>query len=71
MEIVKNLGVDHVINYSKEDFLERVNEITKGQGVSAVYDSAGNSTFDKSLECVGYFGLLACYGLILRSCSIA
>ena len=62
VEIVKNLGVDHVINYSKEDFLERVNEITKGQGVSAVYDSAGNSTFDKSLECVGYFGLLACYG---------
>jgi NADPH2:quinone reductase len=60
--IVKELGVDHVINYSKEDFLEKVNEITKGQGVAAVYDSAGNCTFEKSLECVGYFGLLACYG---------
>ena len=61
-KIVKNLGVDHVIDTSKEDFLARVNEITKNQGVAAVYDSVGKDTFDKSLECVGYFGLLAYYG---------
>lgn len=61
-KIVQALGVDHVINYKKEDYLARVNEITKGQGVAAVYDSVGKDTFDKSLACVGYFGLLACYG---------
>lgn len=60
--IVKSLGVDYVINYKNEDFLERVNDITSGMGVAAVFDSVGKDTFDKSLEAVGYFGLLACYG---------
>ena len=61
-KFVSDLGVDHVINYKTEDFLDRVNDITNGQGVAVVYDSVGKDTFDKSLECVGYFGLLACYG---------
>jgi NADPH2:quinone reductase len=61
-KLVSSLGVDHVINYKNEDFLKRVNEITKNQGVAVVYDSVGKDTFEKSLECVGYFGLLACYG---------
>lgn len=60
--IVKNLGADHVINYKTEDFLAKVNEITNGMGVAVVYDSVGKDTFEKSLEAVGYFGLLACYG---------
>ncbi len=61
-KFVSTLGVDHVINYKTEDFLEKVNDITKGQGVDVVYDSIGQDTFDRSLDCVGYFGLLACYG---------
>lgn len=60
--LVKGLGADYAINYNKEDFQQRVMEITDGAGVSVVYDSVGKDTFDKSLECVGYFGLLTSYG---------
>jgi NADPH2:quinone reductase len=51
-----------VINYSKEDFLPRVREITGGRGVKVVYDSVGKDTWDKSLECLSPFGLMASFG---------
>ncbi|MDB5897485.1 MAG: qor [Ramlibacter sp.] len=60
--LAKSLGATHVINYSKEDFLPRVKEITGGRGVKVVYDSVGKDTWDKSLECLQPFGLLASFG---------
>jgi NADPH:quinone reductase len=60
--LAKENGAAHVINYSKEDFLPRVKEITGGRGVKAVYDSVGKDTFDKSLDCLQPFGLMACFG---------
>jgi NADPH:quinone reductase len=60
--LAKEHGAAHVINYSKEDFLARVKEITGGRGVKAVYDSVGKDTFDKSLDCLQPFGLMACFG---------
>jgi NADPH2:quinone reductase len=55
-------GASHVINYSKEDFVARVKDITHGKGVKAVYDSVGKDTWDKSLDCLAQFGLMASFG---------
>ena len=55
-------GAAFAINYSTEDFVARVKEITGGKGVSVVYDSVGKDTFLKSLDCVAPFGLVANFG---------
>ena len=55
-------GAAHAINYSKENFAERVKEITGGKGVKVVYDSVGKDTFEGSLACLRPFGLLAVFG---------
>lgn len=60
--LAKSLGATHMINYSKEDFLPRVKEITGGKGVKVVYDSVGKDTWDKSLDCLSPFGLMASFG---------
>ncbi|MFM2084624.1 MAG: hypothetical protein RLY95_1442 [Pseudomonadota bacterium] len=60
--LAKQYGAAYTINYSTEDFLARVREITNGKGVKAVYDSVGKDTFDKSLDCLQPFGLMATYG---------
>ena len=60
--LAKELGAAHVINYSTEDFLPRVKEITGGKGVKVVYDSVGKDTWDKSLDCLQPFGLMVSFG---------
>jgi NADPH:quinone reductase len=60
--LAKENGAAHVINYAKEDFLPRVKEITGGKGVKVVYDSVGKDTWDKSLDCLQPFGLMASFG---------
>ncbi len=51
INIAKKNGCDFVINYSKEDFPKKVLEITKGKGVSVVYDGVGKNTFEDSIAC--------------------
>lgn len=60
--LAKANGAAHVINYNTEDFLVRVKEITGGKGVKVVYDSVGKDTWDKSLDCIAPFGLMASFG---------
>ncbi|MEY4735841.1 MAG: hypothetical protein RL302_160, partial [Pseudomonadota bacterium] len=55
-------GAQHAINYAAEDFLARVKDITGGKGVKVVYDSVGKDTWDKSLDCLAPFGLMASFG---------
>ena len=55
-------GAAHAINYRREDFAARVKDITGGRGVKVVYDSVGKDTWDKSLECLRPFGLMASFG---------
>lgn len=55
-------GAAFAINYNTEDFEARVKEITGGKGVKVVYDSVGKDTFDKSLNCLRPFGLMASFG---------
>ena len=60
--LAKEMGAAYAINYSTEDFLPRVKEITGGKGVKVVYDSVGKDTWDKSLDCLQPFGLMASFG---------
>jgi len=60
--LAKANGAAHVINYNTEDFLAKVKDITGGKGVKVVYDSVGKDTWDKSLDCLAPFGLMASFG---------
>ena len=61
-EIALRNGADFCINYRTEDIVERVQEITQGEGVPVVYDSVGKDTFETSLKCLRPFGLLVSFG---------
>ncbi len=60
--LAKEHGAAFTINYSTEDFQARVKEITGGKGVKVVYDSVGKDTWDKSIDCLAPFGLMASFG---------
>ena len=60
--IAREHGCDHVINYSHEDTVARVKEITGGKGVPVVYDGVGQTTFMTSLDCLKPRGLLVVFG---------
>ncbi len=63
--LAKAHGAAFVINYATEDFVARVKEITGASGesgVKVVYDSVGKDTFDRSLDCLRPFGLMASFG---------
>lgn len=63
LQIVRDAGADHVIDYStNENFVPAVREFTKGQGVHAVFDGVGKSTFDNSLEVLRRKGTLVTFG---------
>jgi NADPH2:quinone reductase len=61
-ELAKAHGCDHVINYSSENFVARVREITGGEGVPVVYDGVGKDTFMGSLDSLRPLGMLVTYG---------
>jgi NADPH2:quinone reductase len=60
--LAREHGAAFTINYKTEDFAVRVKEITGGAGVKVVYDSIGKDTWDKSLDCLRPFGLMASFG---------
>jgi NADPH2:quinone reductase len=60
--LAKEAGADHVILYTRTDFEQEVKKITSGAGVDAVYDSVGQTTFDKSLNCLRRRGMLVLFG---------
>ena len=55
-------GADHVINYSTENFVQRVKAITGGKGLPVVYDSVGKSTWEGSLDCLRPLGMWVSFG---------
>jgi NADPH:quinone reductase len=60
--LAREHGCDHVIVYTREDFVARVKEITGGRGVRVVYDAVGRSTWDGSLDCLQPRGLMVSFG---------
>jgi len=55
-------GCSYVINYRKENVVEKVKEITNGKGVNVVYDGVGKDTFNISIDCLDFRGLLVSFG---------
>ena len=62
INIAKKNGCDFVINYTKDDFVKKVLEITKGKGVPVVYDGVGKNTFNGSIECLKIRGMMVSFG---------
>ena len=60
--VAREHGCDHVILYKEEDFVERVREITGGEGVPVVFDGVGAATFEGSLKCLARFGMMITFG---------
>ncbi|WP_224961315.1 quinone oxidoreductase family protein [Geomonas subterranea] len=61
-ELARKHGADYCINYRTENILERVKEITGGEGAAVVYDSVGKDTFETSLKCLRPRGLMVSFG---------
>jgi NADPH2:quinone reductase len=62
MALAKAHGAAHVINYSKDDFVKRVKDITGGKGVPVVYDGVGKVTWEGTLDCLRPRGLVVSFG---------
>jgi NADPH2:quinone reductase len=61
-EICRSLGADHVIDYTAEDFVPIVKEITGGHGADVIYDPVGGDVFDGSRRCIAFEGRLVVVG---------
>jgi NADPH2:quinone reductase len=61
-ELARANGCDHPILYGDEDFAAKTRQITGGKGVDVVYDSVGQATFMKSLDCLRPMGMLVSFG---------
>lgn len=61
-EVARENGCDHVIVYTRENFAQRVRDITGGAGVPVVFDSVGKTTWDGSLQCLQRFGMMVSFG---------
>ncbi len=61
-QLARQAGADHVILYTQTDFEEETKRLTGDQGVHVVYDSVGQTTFDKSLNVLRPRGYMVLFG---------
>ncbi|WP_454761941.1 quinone oxidoreductase family protein [Caulobacter segnis] len=62
LDTARELGADHLIDYSHEDVAAKVGEITGGKGVAVVYDGVGKDTWDASFKSLAKRGVLVTFG---------
>lgn len=62
LEVARSAGGEVLIDYEREDFVERVMEATGGKGAAVIYDSVGGDVFDRSLKCIAWSGRLLVIG---------
>ena len=60
--LARKNGCGHVLVLGRDPIVESVKKITKGKGVSVVYDSLGKDTFFESLDCLAPLGMMVSYG---------
>ena len=83
LEIAKEYGADYCINYTKNEFKEKVKDITNSKGADIIYDPVGGDVFEQSLRCIAWDGRLLVIGFasgtiakaptnlpLLKNCSI-
>jgi NADPH2:quinone reductase len=61
-QLAKEAGADHVILYTQSDFVAEVKKLTANHGVEVIYDSVGQSTFEKGLDCLRPRGMMVLFG---------
>lgn len=61
-DLAKACGADHIIFYTEQDFVAETKRITHNKGVDVVYDSVGQTTFHKSLDCLRPRGMMVTFG---------
>lgn len=61
-EALRKMGLDHAIDYTKEDFEARVRELTGGKGVHLVLDPVGGKSWKKGYRLLAPTGRLCCFG---------
>jgi len=61
-QLARDSGYAEVIDFTKEDVVERVREITEGRGVPVVYDPIGGPTYQQTLDCLGPRGYFVSFG---------
>lgn len=62
LERLKAFGMDHGINYSRDDLVEQVMKLTGGKGVDLVVDPVGGATLAGSLGALAYRGRVSLVG---------
>ena len=62
IDVAKKNGYEHVINYTKNDFVKEVLKITNNEGVPAVFDGVGKNTFKGSISCLKPRGMMVSFG---------
>jgi NADPH2:quinone reductase len=67
LERLKDLGLDHGINYANESFVERTRELTDGRGADVIVDSIGGQNLIDSIDALAYRGSLISVGLAARA----
>jgi len=62
IDLAKAHGCDHVLNLRMDEWVAKVRELTRGEGVPVVYDSVGKDTFAGSLDCLAVRGMMVSFG---------
>ena len=62
LSMARDLGMDHGIRYTEEDFVDRVDDITGGESVDLALDGIGGETTDRSLDALTAFGRMVSFG---------
>lgn len=62
LALAGSYGADHLINYTDENFVDRVKEITNRKGADVIFDPVGGDVFDQSLRCIAWEGRLLIIG---------
>jgi NADPH2:quinone reductase len=62
VQVCRDLGADHAVDYTADDFVPVVKEVTGGHGADVVYDPVGGDVFDRSRKCIAFEGRLVVVG---------
>lgn len=62
LDRVKQLGLQHGINYKQQDYREAIKQLTGGEGVDVVFEMLGGEHTAKSVHCLRDFGRVIVYG---------
>jgi len=60
--VAKEAGADHVILYTRQDFVSETKRLTDGRGVQLIIDGVGKTTFPGDLEVAATHGHVIIFG---------